>query len=90
MLKKEDLAAKTELSTNYIGMIERGEKIPALDSFIKICNALEVSADKILIDVLVAGYKTKESLLSEKLENLTPDNRERIYDVIDTLIKHAK
>ena len=39
-LRQEDLAEKTDLTTNYIGMVERGEKIPSLETFIKIVNAL--------------------------------------------------
>ena len=39
-LRQEDLAEKTGLTTNYIGMVERGEKIPLLETFIKILNAL--------------------------------------------------
>ena len=35
-LRQEDLAEKTDLTTNYIGMIERGEKIPSLETFINI------------------------------------------------------
>lgn len=34
-LRQEDLAEKTDLTTNYIGMVERGEKIPSLETFIK-------------------------------------------------------
>ena len=33
-LRQEDLAEKTDLTTNYIGMVERGEKIPSLETFI--------------------------------------------------------
>lgn len=44
-LRQEDLAEKTDLTTNYIGMVERGEKIPSLETFIKIVNALGVSSD---------------------------------------------
>lgn len=29
-LRQEDLAEKAELSTNYIGMVERGEKVLSL------------------------------------------------------------
>ena len=51
-LRQEDLAEKAGLTANYIGMVERGEKIPSLETFIKILNALGVSADMVLSDVL--------------------------------------
>ena len=64
-LRQEDLAELTDLSVTYIGMVERGEKIPALETFVKIPNALEVSADVILADVLKVGYEVKASLITE-------------------------
>lgn len=89
-LRQEDLAEKTDLTTNYIGMIERGEKIPSLETFINILNSLGVSADMVLSDVLDNGYKVKDSLLNEKLEKLVPEDRNRIYEVIDMMMKHSK
>ena len=89
-LRQEDLAEKTDLTTNYRGMIERGEKIPSLETFINILNSLGVSADMVLSDVLDNGYKVKDSLLNEKLEKLVPEDRNRIYEVIDTMMKHSK
>ena len=89
-MRQEDLAEKTELTTNYIGMIERGEKIPSLETFINILNSLGVSADMVLSDVLDNGYTVKDSLLNEKLEKLVPEDRNRIYEVIDTMMKHSK
>ena len=89
-LRQEDLAEKTDLTTNYIGMIERGEKIPSLETFINTLNSLGVSADMVLSDVLDNGYKVKDSLLNEKLEKLVPEDRNRIYEVIDTMMKHSK
>lgn len=89
-LRQEDLAEKTDLTTNYIGMIERGEKIPSLETFINILNSLGVSADMVLSDVLDNGYTVKDSLLNEKLEKLVPEDRKRIYEVIDTMMKHSK
>lgn len=81
-LRQEDLAEKTDLTTNYIGMIERGEKIPSLETFINILNSLGVSADMVLSDVLDNGYTVKDSLLNEKLEKLVPEDRNRIYEVM--------
>lgn len=89
-LRQEDLAEKTDLTTNYIGMIERGERIPSLETFINILNSLGVSADMVLSDVLDNGYTVKDSLLNEKLEKLVPEDRNRIYEVIDTMMKHSK
>ena len=88
-LRQEDLAERTDLTTNYIGMVERGEKIPSLETFIKIVNAF-VSSDMVLTDVLETGYTVKNSMLNEKLEKLVPEDRNRIYEVIDTLVKQSK
>ena len=71
-------------------MVERGEKIPSLETFIKIVNALGVSSDMVLTDVLETGYIVKNSMLNEKLEKLAPEDRNRIYEVIDTLVKQSK
>ena len=87
-LRQEDIAERAGLSANYIGMIERGEKVPSLEKFIDICNALQVSADQILADVLDTGYNVKTTMLTEKIAKLSKSDRERIYAVIDTMIKH--
>ena len=89
-LRQEDLAEKTDLSSNYIGMVERGEKIPSLETFISILNALEISADMVLADVLKQGYVVKNSLLDEDKQKLSQEDRERIYLVIETLIKYSQ
>lgn len=88
-MTQEVLAEKAELSEKYIGMIERGEKVPALDTFLRIANALEVSADMLLEDVIYNGYKVKDSLISERLELLSPTERAKVYDIIEVMIKHS-
>lgn len=89
-LRQEDLAEKTGLSVTYIGMVERGEKVPSLETFISIANALGVSADMLLADEINNGYEIKNSILNEKLSKLSPEDRNKIYDVIDTMINHSK
>ena len=89
-LRQEDLAEKANLSINYVGAIECGEKTPSLESLISIINSRGVSADMILADVLDNGYVVKDSLLAQKLDKLSAEDRLRIYDVIDAMIKHSK
>ena len=89
-LRQEDLAELAGLSINYVGAVERGEKIPSLETLIVLINALEVSADMVLADVVSVGYTVKDSLLAEKLDKLDPEDRRKIYDVIDTMVKISK
>lgn len=88
-LRQEDLAEKAGLSINYVGAIERGEKVPSLETLLAIINALGVSADMILVDVIDTGYIVKDSVLAEKLDKLSAEDRAKIYDVIDTMLKHS-
>ena len=88
-LRQEDLAELANLTNNYIGAIERGEKIPSLETLIVIINALGVSAEMILADVIDTGYMVKDSLLAEKLSKLSAEDRAKIYDVVDTMIRHS-
>ncbi len=89
-MRQEDLAEKAGLSVTYIGMVERAEKVPSVETLVSILNALEVSADMVLHDVLDTGYAVKDSLLNEKLSKVSPEDRQKIYDVIDTMISHSK
>lgn len=61
-MTQEALAEMTGLTPGHIGVIERGAKVPQVDSLVAICNALHVSADEILQDVVdvSAGYTANE------------------------------
>ncbi len=86
--RQEQLAQKTSLSVSYIGMLERGEKLPKLSTFVRIANALEVTADELLSDVLDRGYQIKVSQYTDRIGSLPPVEQKRIYDVLDTLLKN--
>ena len=89
-LRQEDLAEMIDLSAVYVGMLERGEKVASLETLVKIANALDVSADYLLCELVNNGYKVKDSVLNEKLDSVCDEDRIKIYDVIDTMISHSK
>lgn len=89
-IKQDELAEKTHLSANYIGMIERGEKKPSLSSLIKIVNALGITADMVLCDVLTETYNVRSSAMIDKICALPSEEQQRIYAVIETLIQFAE
>ncbi|MBE6602007.1 MAG: helix-turn-helix transcriptional regulator [Ruminococcaceae bacterium] len=88
--RQEDFAEKIGLSVTYTGMIERGEKVPKLETFITIANTLEVSADLLLVDVLTTGYHVKSSELTKEIASLSPFERDRIYSVVNSMIQFEK
>ena len=89
-LRQEDLAELTDLSPNFISMVERGEKTLSMESFVRIANVLHVSADMLLADVLETGYEIKASMLTERLEKLNKRDREMIMETVETLLRHLK
>ncbi len=86
----EELAFRAELSKNYMGMVERGERIPSLETLVKIINALDVSADEVFCDVTNNGFKVKTTVLAEKLDGVSEQTRQMVYDMIDLILKNAQ
>lgn len=85
---QEELAEKVNLSPAYIGMIERGEKIPKLETFIKIVNVLNVTSDELLADVLNQGYVIKTSIYMDAIEKLSDNEKRRLYRIIDAFLEN--
>ena len=84
---QEQLAEKVNLTPIYIGMIERGEKLPRLETFINIINILNVSADEVLADVLVEGYKVKITKYSDQIKRLNQKEQRRLFRILDAYLK---
>lgn len=85
-LTQEELAEKVGLNSNYISRIERGDSFPRLETFVGLLNALEVSADAILCDVVFTSSVYTENMLSEKLKLLPQKEKDKILAVISLLI----
>ena len=86
-LTQEDLAALVEISPTHVSVIERGTKIPRMDTFVAIANVLEVSADSLLVDVVDHAASSVASELSAAIENLPHNEKMHILKVIDVLLE---
>lgn len=82
---QEQFAEKLGLSTSYIGLIERGYKLPKFETFIKIINQLDVSADVILFGVTNVGYTIRTSESLDKISELPKSEQKRIFDILEIL-----
>ncbi len=87
-LTQEALAEKVDITLYYMGEIERGEKTPSLDLFIRLVEVLDVSADYLLRDTVSTGNVYGDKRMARKLENLTPRQRAAVEALIDTYIEY--
>ena len=76
-LTMEQLAEKANLSTNFIGAIERGLKEPSLSTLISILNALDIPADVLLRDYVGTASHVTDDEICKRLEGLIPIQKKR-------------
>lgn len=82
----EQLAEKVELSPNYVGDLERGVKIPSLETFIRIVEVLDVSADVLIRDSVAPASYVADDELNRKLQQLTPGQKKAATDILNAYI----
>lgn len=62
-------------------------KVTKLDTFVAIANALDVSADTLLIDVVAHSVTGVTNELTEKIEKLPIKEQKKMIKVIHTLLE---
>ena len=86
----KECAEKIGISTRYLADIERGDKIPKLETFVHIVNTLSASADDVLQDSLGVGYLPKSNYIIRKLDGLDPVRKKQALDILDSVISSLK
>lgn len=87
-ISQQVLAEKADTGAVYLGEIERGLKVPSLNTFIRIAEALNVSADYLLRDELTSSKEYVFDEITQKLKNLTPKQRKTAIDILDAYINN--
>ena len=85
---QEQLSELADISTNYLGEVERGKKVMGVDKFIKIVKALDVSADYVLCNELPTGAPYVFDEITDKLKQLDPKQRKTALDILDGYIRN--
>ena len=83
---QEQLAEAAGLSTTYISNIERGLQTASLDVFVPICNALNVSADFLLQDVVSNAILSQTNELVDLLHEQPPEVQRIALHVVQAVI----
>lgn len=84
-IKQAELAEKLEISNNHMSSIENGRQKPSLDTFIGICNYLNVTPGYLLLGSMHA-YNVPQDIL-DKLHLCSQTDIELARDFIELLVK---
>lgn len=88
LLSQESLALDAGIHPAYLGQLERGEKCPNIDTLLKISDALEISAAKLLDfeeDTSEETLATKQRL-EEALNKLTPCKQRQLAEIVENIV----
>lgn len=84
-LSREQFAEKTNLSTNYIYEIEKGNSVPGCIALINICNYFEVAPSTLLGKFLDKNVYTASELIHTNYYKLSSYDKKLIIDMINLL-----
>lgn len=86
-LTQEEIAERTDLTTQTISTAETGKKALRPEKIIKLCAALDISTDYLLLGKIASE---DYDILSQKVSQLTPSQYQRLEDIIDAYIAAVK
>ena len=85
-MTQEQLAEKAELSNIYISHIENSRSIPSLETLMKLCSALDITPDEVLLGTKQDMENYLQSDIQKKLILCTPKERRMVSRFIDLLL----
>jgi len=88
-MTQAQLAELLNLTPKYISNFETGTRLPKLETFIMLANALDCGTDALLFDVLEKPAASGACTVTDQLALLPAEDRRRIMRTIDFLIEDA-
>ena len=89
-MTQEQLAELVNLSPMHVSVIERGNKLPRLETLINIANILDVSADVLLQDVVNNQIKLHTSEASDLIAQLSREDQRRVLAALHSFVETTK
>lgn len=84
-LSREQFAEKTNLSSNYIYEIEKGNSVPGCIALIDICNYFEIAPSTLLGKYLDKNVYTLSEIINTNYQKLSNYDKKLIVDMINLL-----
>ena len=87
-LTQEQHSEDIEISTAYLGQIERGERSLTLDKLVKLANRLGVTVDYLLSDSVSISPDNQTDRILQLLQDKTTEEKEMAFQVLNTIFRY--
>ena len=88
-ISQSELARKAGMSKATVCQYESGKRTPALEQLILISNALNVSANSLLIDYIDDKMSANVNNIISRLNRLPGKEQDRYMKIVDALVSAA-
>lgn len=87
-LTQEKLAEDVDLSTAYIGQVERGERHISLENLVLIVNRLEITVDYVLMDSVNENNKALSCIWNQLMSGRTEIEKSMAVDTLKIIFTY--
>ena len=88
--KQYEVCDMLNVNSKYLSNIETGRFAPSLDVIMLLCEHLQVTPDYIFLGKSIPSSSDNIQEISEKLRNLSEDDRKIVLGMIDLLDKYHR
>lgn len=85
----EQFSESVGISVSFLREIERGNKKPNIENFVKIVNALGVSSDDLLCDSIDNDKPLVLNKVTEKMKSMSSEQVGLVEALVDTIIREV-
>ncbi|MDE6918048.1 MAG: helix-turn-helix domain-containing protein [Lachnospiraceae bacterium] len=89
-LTQEQIAESINVSTTYIGFIERGERSVTLEKLILLAECFHVPIDSLLHEIPDDGPQAKENQLQSVWSRASNDDKDLILSIAEVIVSKSQ
>ena len=84
-LTQEMLAEMADITSSYVGQIERGERKVTLSKLVRIANVLNISIDYLLSDTMEMNNDSLQLEIKNAMNNMKEKDKLMVIDIIKVI-----
>lgn len=85
-MTQEALAEATGLTNNFISNIETGRSIPSLETISKLCNALDITPNDLMLGTSTKSEQYMQDELWEDIKKCTPSQKRLLHTILKAIL----